>query len=84
MFTGIQGTFEVLRMHGARYAPPIIDDYSRYAVVFFLVHEKRLLSASKSIWLDVGYQGSCERTMVEGTSQWLSRTTVDQWVDIKS
>ncbi len=40
IFTVIQGSLKRQTMQGARYAISFIDDFSRYAVVKFMVHKK--------------------------------------------
>ena len=47
VFSDIQGPFEVPSLHGARYALTFIDDFSRYAVVNFVVRKSDTLECFK-------------------------------------
>ena len=47
VFSNIQGPSEVPRLHGARYALTFIDDFSRYAVVHFVVRKSDTLECFK-------------------------------------
>ena len=47
VFSDIQGPFEVSSLHGARYALTFIDDFSRYAVVNFVVRKSDTLESFK-------------------------------------
>ena len=43
VFSDIQGTFKIPSMHGARYALSFIDEFSRLAVVKYLVKKSDAL-----------------------------------------
>ena len=64
VFSDIQGPFEVPSLQRARFALTFIDDYSRYAVVNFVVRKSDTLEcfkeylvrygAQKALWTDNG------------------------------
>ena len=61
VFSDIQGPFEVASMHGARYAVSFIDDFSRLAVVKYLVKKSDTLSKFKDFVAEHGTP-KCLRT----------------------
>ncbi len=80
VFTDIQGPFEKPSLQGARYAISFIDDFSRYAVVKFMVHKSDAPEMFKLFIAECGARWnahilecdrSCEVTTVESTLQGL-------------
>ena len=61
VFSDIQGPFEVLSMHGARYALSFIDDFSRLAVVKYMVKKSDALLKFQEFVAELGAP-KCLRT----------------------